>query len=386
MKNISQKPEIRSQKPDYQNTEDRSQKPEARHEKHKKIKSLSSVLCNLFSVICVLFSVFCVLSSVSADEISARAAVVMDGASEKILYAKNPHLRLPPASTTKLITAMVVLDKISPDAVITISDNAANTPSVTPHLKKGEKYTVKDLLYFALMRSVNGATVALAEAVAGSEEKFADMMNNKIIHLGLENTKFINASGLPGPDQYITAFDLSIIMKESLRYPLIKEILNTRAKEIYTLGGREIFIKNTNNLLWMNEDILGGKTGYTRAAGHCFVCAENKGNNMLIAVVLGETTRDRLWENSTLLLSKGSDVLNQKAEPMIYFSSVEKRPVVFASYKSNKSKRTYISKKQKNNNAKIAKKTGIKTKIAKKKVKKSSKNISAYRQRSANKS
>ncbi len=350
----------------------------------------SSVKKLFFIIAFLLFTIHCSLFTSYADEISARAAVVMDSANEKILYAKNPHLKLPPASTTKLVTAMVVLDRISPETVVTISNNAANTPSVTPHFKKGEKHTVKDLLYFALMRSVNGATVALAEAVAGSEKRFVDMMNEKMYRFGIENTRFINSSGLPGDGQYITAFDLARIMKESLKYPLIKDILNTKEKQIYTLEGRDVFVKNTNNLLWKNENILGGKTGYTRTAGHCFVCAENKGNDTLISVVLGETARDGLWKSSTLLLSKGYDVLNQRAEPMIYFSSVEKRPVVFTSYKSSKKqkkyKKTYTSKKQKTKTIKIAQKADTKAKIAKKKVKKSNKNISAYRQRSTKKS
>lgn len=332
-----------------------------------------------------------------ADEISARAAVVIDSESEKILYAKNPGLKLPPASTTKLVTAMVALDRLNPDTIVTISEHAANTLTVSPHLKTGEKFSVRDLLYLSLMRSVNSAAVAIAEAVASSEDAFVVIMNDRVAQLGAENTRFANSSGLPGSDQYITAFDLAMVMKESMKYPLIREIVNTRAKEIYSESGRHIFIKNTNQLLWTDDDNLGGKTGYTRAARHCFVSAAKRGQNTLIAAVLGEPERDNLWENSTLLLSKGYDVLNQKSEPMIYFSSVEKRPVVAASYKPDKkyktakhknSKKAYISKKQKNKTDKIEKKTtkkNTKAKIAKKKVKESSKNLSAYRQKSANK-
>ncbi|MCL5061858.1 MAG: D-alanyl-D-alanine carboxypeptidase [Nitrospiraceae bacterium] len=352
----------------------------------------------LFIPIFLLFAIHCSLLIAYADEISARAAVVVDSASEKILYAKNPNLKLPPASTTKLITAMVALDRINPDSAVTISENAANTPSVSPRLRAGEKYSVRDLLDLALIRSVNSAAVALAEATAGSEDAFVEMMNDKASRIGAENTRFINASGLPGHDQYITAFDLAKVMKESLRYPLIREIINTRAKEIFSERGRRIFIKNTNQLLWTDDDNLGGKTGYTRAARHCFVCAAKKGQNTLIAAVLGESARDNLWDDSTVLLAKGYDVLTQRAEPMIYFSSVDERPVVFASYKAEKRyksakhknarKAHAIAKKHKNKTHKIAKKANKKSshvKVTKKKAKKSS-GLSVQRQEPMSKS
>ena len=270
-----------------------------------------------------------------AEEVGARAAVVIDGATEKILYAKNPNWKLPPASTTKLVTAMVAIDNISPDAVITVSQTAADTPSVTPHLRAGERFKVRDILYLALMRSVNSAAVALAEATSGAEERFSALMNAKVASLGAENTQFINASGLPGPGQNITAFDLAKVMKAALQYPLIKEIINTRTKDIYSIEGRRIFVKSTDQLLWVDDDLLGGKTGYTRAARHCFVCAAQKGGNTLISAVLGESVRDDLWHDSQILLDRGYNVITQNAEPVIDFSSAEESPVVLAAYKGD---------------------------------------------------
>ncbi len=291
---------------------------------------------------------------VYADDISARSAIVIDGDTEKILYAKNPNLKLPPASTTKVITAMVVLDRLRPDSIVHVSKNAADSPSVTPHLKAGERYYARDLLYLALMRSINGATVALAEAVAGSEHAFTSLMNEKAFRLGAENTRFANSSGLPGGEQYITAYDLAIIMKESLRYPLIKEILNTKEREFFTMDGRKISLKNTNHLLWTEDSLIGGKTGYTRAAMHCFVCAGKKGNSTLITVVLGESARDNLWNSTLMLLSRGDDVLAQRAEPLIHLTSSSKNPVVYATYKKGGS----VGKKAVK--AKGKKKSGVK--------------------------
>jgi serine-type D-Ala-D-Ala carboxypeptidase (penicillin-binding protein 5/6) len=297
-----------------------------------------------------------------ADDISARAAVVIDGTNGNILYAKNPNVKLFPASTTKLVTAMVVLDKMDPEAVVTISANAASTPSVSPRLRVGEKLKVRDLLNIALIRSVNSAAVALAESVSGSEESFAKLMNEKARSIGAENTRYINASGLPGDGQYITAYDLSLIMKEALRYPMIKEIINTRAQQVFTEGGRKISVTNTNHLLWSDEDMVGGKTGYTRAARHCFVCAGQKGDTVLIAAVLGESVRNELWHDASTLLTRGEDVLGKKREPEIYYSSISQGPVVYVSQK--------VKKKHKISKTKAAHKGSKKVKPSKKPGKK----------------
>ncbi len=308
-------------------------------------------------------------SNLYAEDIRSKAAVVLESNSERILYAKNPHLRLPPASTTKLVTAMVAIDRMDLNAITTISEKAANTQSVAPRLIAGERYSIKDLLYLSLMRSLNGAAVALAEASAGSEEAFANMMNEKMHNLGLYNTRFINASGLPGNGQHTTAHDLSLIMKASMNYPAIREIINTRTKDISNSNGRQFFVKNTNNLLWKDEDHIGGKTGYTRAAGHCLVSAANKGNTTLIAAILGEPARNELWHNTFTLFSRGEDVMRLKSEPVIYFSDVKHKPVILAAYKK---KDASIKKKKANTNAKSkTKKSNKKTVKASQKVKKS---------------
>jgi len=227
----------------------------------------------------------------------------MDSESEEVLYAKNPDRKLPPASTTKLITAMVALDKLDPDDVVTISRKAAETPSVLPKLKEGEQVSVRDLLSFALIRSINGAAVALAESTAGSERSFVPLMNEKARSIGLANTKFINASGLPGKGQYTTARNLAKIMKKALSYQLIANIIDTKVMEL-DVDGKSIVLTNTNNLLWSDEDHLGGKTGYTRAARHCFVGASNKEEGVIIIALLGDSTRNTLWTDADKLLAK----------------------------------------------------------------------------------
>jgi len=250
--------------------------------------------------------IFILIHGISmASEISARAAVVMDKDSGEILFAKKMNLKLPPASTTKLVTAMVALDELAPDTIVTVSEHAANTPSVEPKLIVGQKLSAKELLYLALMRSVNGAAVALAESIAGSEASFVKIMNKKAYALGAKNTRFINASGLPGQGQYTTAKDLAVLLKESLKYPLISEIINTRIK-IIDMENKSVLLKNTNYLLWTDEDQIGGKTGYTRAARHCLVSASRRYGRTLIVALLGERMRDNLWEDTLKLLDKST--------------------------------------------------------------------------------
>jgi D-alanyl-D-alanine carboxypeptidase (penicillin-binding protein 5/6) len=268
----------------------------------------------------------------------------MDCETDRVLYAKNPNLRLLPASTAKLVTAMVALDRLSADSVVVVGRNAAWTPSVSPRLRPGQKLFVRDLLHLALMRSINGATVALAEAVAGSEEAFARMMNEKAASLGAVNTRFVNASGLPGPGQYITAHDLARIMKASLGYDVIRQIISTR-EIVLDADGRNYHLRNTNRLLWAEDDIIGGKTGFTRAARHCLTFAASKGGCTLVGSILGEPYRDLLFSNAENLLSQGYLIAQGLAAPEIYMNAPES-PVVYASYDKPKIKKKVRSKKR----------------------------------------
>lgn len=260
---------------------------------------------------------------VFAGDIKSKAAVVMDAETGRLLYAKNPDLRLLPASTTKLMTALVVLERAKLSDVTTISKKVSLTPAMRIGLKEGDKVTVETLLYAALMKSANDAAVALAEAVAGSEEQFVVLMNRKAIALGANDTRFVNANGLPGKGQFITAYDLSKIMRAAIKYPVLKEILNTRITEVSTEAGKTMFIKNTNKLLWSDEELLGGKTGYTRQARHCFVCAGERDKDTIIVALLGAPARDLLWKESEELLTFGSRVMNKTEEPVVYLARAD---------------------------------------------------------------
>jgi D-alanyl-D-alanine carboxypeptidase (penicillin-binding protein 5/6) len=340
-----------------------------------KVQSLKFKVNTRILLCLLVFSLFTFhfsLSTSLADEIHSKAAVVMGASTGKILYAKNPSLRLAPASTTKLMTAIVAIEKADPSDIVTVSRNASH---VSPHkagFREGDKVTVKTLLYAALVGSANDAAVALAEAVAGSEERFVYLMNSKAIAMGLKDTKFINPHGLPGPGQYITAYDLSKIMSYALRYPKLKEIIGTRVAEVSTENGNAIFLKNTNRLLWSDEDIVGGKTGYTRKARHCFVCAAEREKDTVVVALLGSPSRDELWRETEALVQKGFRAIANSEEPDIYFAKADYDDLYIkkVSYKKSsklKTDKKIVKKTAKHKKTKmLAKKTG-KTKILAKK-------------------
>ncbi len=260
--------------------------------------------------------------------IPAKAAVIMDS-SGAVLYAKYPNAKLAPASTVKLITAMVVLDRLDPSQKVKISRNAAKVRTIEPKIYLDEEMAVSDLLHLALMKSINSAAVALSEAAAGTEQDFVPLMNRKAAEIGARKTLFANASGLPKGNQYTTASDLVVIMKYALAYPLIRDILAKKTWIITTAQGREIFLENSNDLLWQNDNVIGGKTGYTGNARHCFVCAIETERGPFYTAVLGARSRSSLWRSTLMLTEIG---MNQqyaafdKPERKDFYNAVKTHP------------------------------------------------------------
>ena len=236
--------------------------------------------------------------------VPAKAAVVID-ASGTVLFAKYPKARLAPASTVKLMTAMVAIDLLKVDALVLVSRSASQVRTIPPGLCPDEEMTVSDLLHLSLMKSINSAAVALAEAAAGSEEAFAAMMNKKAQEIGARDTLFANASGLPKGVQYSTASDLARIMQAALSYPLIREILAKKEWVVWTHAGREIHLENSKQLLWQEQTTIIGKTGYTGNARHCFVGMMETESGPVFTVVLGARSRTSLWRATTMLAEVG---------------------------------------------------------------------------------
>ncbi len=300
--------------------------------------------------IILLLTASCLIPGISyAVEIQSRAAVVMDATTKQVLYAKNPELKLKPASTTKLMTALISVERSKLDDVVTISRRAVNVAPTKMGFKIGDKVTIEELLYAALMKSANDAAVALAEAVAGSEKNFVKLMNQKAIALGLKDTKFVNPHGLPGRGQYITAYDLATIMGHAIKNPVIREILGTRVRKVSTETGRSKFVKSTNKLLWFDEEVLGGKTGYTRRARHCFTGVADREEESVIIALLGTPKRDLLWKEAETLLDFGYKVKDNLEEPVVFLtrSSLYREQLKKASYTKKIKARIPVKEKQK---------------------------------------
>lgn len=247
-------------------------------------------------------------------ELTARAAFLMDAATGQILYQKEPDLRLPPASTTKVVTAIVAIEnEKSKKSLLPVTKSATRVPSSKINLRPGQAMTFRDLLYSVLLSSANDASIVLAEAIGGSVARFGEMMTLKARGLGATNSQFMNPHGLTAPGHLSTARDLALIFNYGLQYPLFREIIQTKTISVSSVSGRNgnrvrhIALRNHNRLLWNFDGALGGKTGYTFAAQKCFVGAAARDGTTLIVSILG--SRD-LWGDTRRLLEYGFDNSN----------------------------------------------------------------------------
>lgn len=237
--------------------------------------------------------------------ITAYSAVLMNARNKKVLYSKNPHVRLAPASTTKIVTALVAMNKSSLDKKVIVPKSATWMPPSRVDIRQGEVYTTGDLLKAALLNSGNDATVALAVSVAGSEEEFTNMMNEMARKLGCRNTNFKTSNGLPAKGQYSTAYDMALIMREAVKDKRLLDILAIKETEITELNsGRRIKLRNHNKSLWKDTPyLIFGKTGYTIRARQCFAGYINydKRRNLIVVMLKGK----KIWPDLRELAEKG---------------------------------------------------------------------------------
>ncbi len=256
----------------------------------------------LFSLILVLAKTTSALA-MQGPNLRASSAILMDFTTGKVIFTKNSSERRAPASTTKIITALVALERGDLSRKITTSQNASKMDGSSIWLAPGEEHTLEELLYAVLLNSGNDASVAIAEGLAGSEDKFAAWMNEKAKTIGAKNTCFKNSNGLPESGHYSTAYDLALITRHALHNPVFAEIVKTKKKAI-EWPGREYdrLMVNHNKLLWRYEFADGVKTGYTRQAGKCLVASATKNGQQLIAVVLNSK---QMYEDSKELFEYG---------------------------------------------------------------------------------
>jgi D-alanyl-D-alanine carboxypeptidase (penicillin-binding protein 5/6) len=224
----------------------------------------------------------------------APSAVLLDGRTQKVLYAKAPHVNRAPASTTKLLTAMVAFDHLPMDKIVRIPAGLERIQPTKIGLRAGERFYVRDLVRATLIKSANDAAEALAVLTAGSRPAFAKLMNRRAKSLGARNSNFVNPNGLPSSAQYSTAYDLARIMMGASKYPFIVGTLKTRSMVIVSQGGRRIPLSNCNKMLWRTGGVIG-KTGWTRAARHCFAGRIQANGEVIFVGLMGSQSRQYLW-------------------------------------------------------------------------------------------
>lgn len=243
--------------------------------------------------------------------ISSKTAILMDVGSGQILFEKNPHEKLPPASVTKVMTMLLIVEaldsgKIKLDDEVQISERASEMGGSQIFLEPGETQKVDDLLKGIAVASANDACVAMAEYVGGSEEEFVAMMNNKAKQLGMNDTNFSNTNGLPIENHYTSAHDIAIMSRELLKHDKITKYLTTWMDQI-VVGKKKttIGLANTNKMIKHYQGATGVKTGFTQEAKYCLSASAKRGETHLVAVTLGAPTTQERFKDSSSLLSYG---------------------------------------------------------------------------------
>lgn len=267
-----------------------------------------SLIFKTLLLLCLLLCLPISTTHSAPPSIQAQAAILIDAKTGQILYEKNSRIRNAPASTTKVLTAIIAIESGHLDDEVKVSPRAASTAGSSMHLSAGQIISMQELITGLLLRSGNDAAVAIAEHLAGSVENFVALMNHKAELIDASNSHFANPHGLTATGHYSTAYDLAWIARYALTNPIFSTIVNTKETNIEWLDRRgkehDQTLRNTNKLLWLLEEADGVKTGTTNQAGPCLISSATRGNQRLIAVVLHDHSR---WYDSMQLLKYGFD-------------------------------------------------------------------------------
>ncbi|MGC8861338.1 MAG: D-alanyl-D-alanine carboxypeptidase family protein [Armatimonadota bacterium] len=220
--------------------------------------------------------------------VKAASVVLMDAENGQVLYSKNPHVRRPNASTTKIMTAILLIEHCKMTDMIRASKKACETPYTSIHLKPGEQISARDLLMALMVRSANDAAVAAAEHIAGSTGKFAQMMNKKAREIGCTDTHFVTPNGLYSKDHYSSAYDLCLLARYAFRYPVFNEAISTRKYflDSRTINRKDLAVFSRCKFLKEYSGADGAKTGYIKQAGYCLVGSATRDGWRLVCAVL----------------------------------------------------------------------------------------------------
>lgn len=269
---------------------------------------MKKVLC--FVLMCLML-IQCSVMPVKAEELklaeSAKSAILLEPTTGEIIFEKNSHEKLHPASMTKMMSMLLIIEAIengviSWDEMVTVSENAASMGGSQILLEVGEQMSVHDLFKGIAVASGNDAVVAMAEKIGGSEAIFVDMMNEKAKELGLTDTHFKNPHGLDDDDHYSSAYDMAMIGKELVKHEKVLEFTKIYEDYLRQNTDRKIWLVNTNKLVRFYEGVDGLKTGYTASAGYCLTATAKKGSSRFLAVAMGEPdSKTRNQEISEML-------------------------------------------------------------------------------------
>lgn len=263
-------------------------------------------------IISSVFLFFFLISGVKAEELAqnAESAILLEVSTGKVIYEKNADKKLAPASMTKVMSMLLIMEaidsgKLNFEDEVVISDNASKMGGSQIFLQTGEKYKVQELLKGIAIASGNDAVVAMAEKVSGSLSSFVEAMNNKANALGLKNTHFDNPHGLESENHYTTARDMSIMAKELLKHEKILEFTSIYEDYLKKPDGSSIWLVNTNRLVRFYEGVDGLKTGFTDQAGYCITTTAKRKDMRLLSVVMNVETSDLRSKDTVNMLNYG---------------------------------------------------------------------------------
>ncbi|MCI8387211.1 MAG: D-alanyl-D-alanine carboxypeptidase [Clostridiales bacterium] len=262
----------------------------------------------LLSLILLLATVTSLAIPAAAVSVSAESAIVLEATTGCVVYEKDADTRRPMASTTKIMTALVALESGDTTRTVSVAGDAVGVEGSSVYLETGDTLSLDDLVWALMLESANDAAAAIAIAVAGSVDAFADMMNAKAAELGLENTHFTNPHGLHNDDHYTTARDLARLAAYALQNPRFREIVSTYRHNI-TFGDETRCLLNHNKMLKLYDGAIGVKTGYTKRSGRCLVSAAERDGVMLVAVTLNAPDD---WNDHREMLDAGFGALETR--------------------------------------------------------------------------
>lgn len=268
--------------------------------------------------ILILFLFLFCIPIIKAEEVedlapNATSAIMIEASTGEILFQKNKDEKLAPASMTKMMSMLIIMEEIENgnlkwDEMITTSERASSMGGSQIFLKAGEKMSVTDLLKGIAIASGNDAVVALAERISGSEESFVKRMNARAKDLGLKNTNFVNSTGLTEDNHYSSAYDMSLIAKELVKHEKILEFTSTYEDYLRKDTKSPFWLVNTNRLVRFKEGVDGLKTGFTKEAGYCLTATMKKDNMRLITVVMKEEDSNKRSADTSKMLDYGFNV------------------------------------------------------------------------------